>query len=137
MRLRGFHNGPTPEGVSPGGFRSVGPLPDRPMPENPDIPEFPEIPDVPEAPKMPESRPRRSPERLRASILSDLESISGSISVVFRGYIAWATPLAARRAEPLFLLAGAVLQKVRRLCETAGNSKKTIKISQNRRSRPT
>ena len=80
------NNGPTPGGVSPGGFRSVGPLPDRPMPENPEIPEIPEFPDVPEAPKMPESRPRRSPERLRASILSDLESLFWSIFVVFRGF---------------------------------------------------
>ena len=56
------------------------------MPENPEIPEIPEFPDVPEAPKMPESRPRRSPERLRASILSDLESLFWSIFVVFRGF---------------------------------------------------
>ena len=57
------------------------------IPVIPEIPEIPEIPDVPEAPKMPESRPRRSPGRLRASIPSDLESIFGSIFVVFRGYI--------------------------------------------------
>ena len=86
MRLGGFADGGRrvdPWGVSPGGFRSVGPLPDRPMPDNPEIPE---IPDAPEAPKMPESGPRRSPERLRASILSDLEEIFGPISVVFRGF---------------------------------------------------
>ena len=56
-------------------------MPDNP--EFPEIPEIPEIPDAPEAPKMPESRPRRSPERLRASILSDLESIFGLIFVDF------------------------------------------------------
>ena len=35
----------------------------------------------------------------------------------------------------MILLAGAVLQRVRRLCETTGNRKKTTKNSQNRRSR--
>ena len=71
--------GPLPEG-----------LPDRPVPDNPEIPEipeFPEFPEFPEAPMMPESRSRRSPGRLRASILSDVESIFGSISVLFRGSI--------------------------------------------------
>ena len=69
--------GPLPEG-----------LPDRPVPDNPEIPEIPEFPEFPEAPMMPESRSRRSPGRLRASILSDVESIFGSISVLFRGSIA-------------------------------------------------
>ena len=61
-------------------------MPDNP--EIPEIPEFPEFPEFPEAPMMPESRSRRSPGRLRASILSDVESIFGSISVLFRGSIA-------------------------------------------------
>ena len=62
-------------------------------------------------------------------------SIWGSIFVIFRCNNVRAIRLSMRSAEPLFLPTGAVLQRVRRLCETTGNRKKTTKISQNRRSR--
>ena len=45
--------------------------------------------------------------------LIDFGSILRSIFIVFRGYIVRATRSAARRAEPSFLLAGAVLRRVR------------------------
>ena len=54
-------------------------------------------------------------------------SILGPIFVVFRGYIARATRLAARRAEPSFLLAGAALSRVRRLCRKFKNTQKSKK----------
>ena len=55
--------------------------------------------------------------------------------VVFRGYSTPTTQLTTRRAEPLFLPTGTVLQRVRRLCQTAKNRKKTTRNSQNCRSR--
>ena len=51
----------------------------------------------------------------------------GSIFVVFRGCIARVTRLAVRSAEPLFLLAGAVLSRVRRLCRKTENRSKSTK----------
>ena len=55
------------------------------------------------------SRPSGTPELLPDTIFDDFGSVLGPIFVVFRGDIARATRLTARRAEPLFLLAGAVL----------------------------
>ena len=75
-----------------------------------------------------QSRLKRSPERPRDVIFDDFGSIWGPISEVFRGCIARATRLKARRAEPLFLLAGAVLQRVRRLSEKARSRRKSSKI---------
>ena len=49
------------------------------------------------------------------------------IFVLFRGCSACATRLAAQRAEPLFLLAGAVLSRVRRLCRQIENAAKLTK----------
>ena len=48
-------------------------------------------------------------------------------SYFFRGCSACATRLAAQRAEPLFLLAGAVLSRVRRLCRQIENPPKLTK----------
>ena len=73
------------------------------------------------------SRAKRAPETPRDAIFDDFGSIFGSIFEVFRGYIARATRLAARRAEPLFLLACAVLRRVRRLCEKTENRQKSTK----------
>ena len=68
-----------------------------------------------------------SPERPRDVIFDDFGSILGPIFVVFRGCIARATRLGARRAEPLFLLAGAALSRVRRLCRKSENQQKSTK----------
>ena len=73
-----------------------------------------------------QSRPKRAPETARDAIFDDFWSISGSIFEVFRGCIARATRLAARSAEPLFLLTGAALSRVGRLC-------RKNKIDNNRR----
>ena len=54
------------------------------------------------------SRPTRVPGRSRDAIFDDSGSILGGIFVVFRGCFARSARLAARRAEPLFLLAGVV-----------------------------
>ena len=51
----------------------------------------------------------------------DFGSILHPIFVVFRGHIVRATRRAARSAEPSFLLAGAVLWRVRRRSNTAEN----------------
>ena len=59
-----------------------------------------------------QSRLKRSPERPRDTIFNNFGWILGPIFIVFRGCIARATRLAARRAEPLFLLAGALLRSV-------------------------
>ena len=48
--------------------------------------------------------------------------------VVFRGSVARASRFAARRAEPLFLLAGAVLQRVRCLSDQAQSRRQSSKI---------
>ena len=61
------------------------------------------------------------PGRPRDTIFEDPGSAFGSIFVVFRGGLARATRLAGRRAEPLFLLAGAVLWRVRRRGDNAEN----------------
>ena len=53
--------------------------------------------------------------------------IPSPIFVVFRGRSARATRLAKRRAEPSFLLAGAVLSRVRRLRSKAENPRKSTK----------
>ena len=53
--------------------------------------------------------------------------VLGPIFVLFRGCSACATRLAAQRAEPLFLLAGAVLSRVRRLCRQIENPPKLTK----------
>ena len=53
--------------------------------------------------------------------------VLGPIFVLFRGCSACATRLAAQRAEPLFLLAGAVLSRVRRLCRQIKNGPKLTK----------
>ena len=79
---------------------------------------------------------------LRDAIFDDFWSIFGSIFEVFRGCIARATRLAARRAEPLFLLAGAVLSRVRRLCRKTKNRRRSTKnrsddASRTRRARKT
>ena len=71
-----------------------------------------------------QSRLKRSPERPRDAIFGDVGSILGSILVVFRGCIARATRLGARRAEPLFLLAGVALSRVRRLRRKSENRRK-------------
>ena len=47
------------------------------------------------------------------------------VFLVFRGCFARASRLAARRGETLFLLTGAVLQRVRRLYENAENRQKS------------
>ena len=73
------------------------------------------------------SRPKRAPETLRDAIFDDFWSIFGSIFEVFRGCIARATRLAARRAEPLFLLTGTALSRVCRLCRKAKNRRKSTK----------
>ena len=73
------------------------------------------------------SRPKKAPETLRDAIFDDFWSIFGSIFEVFRGCIARATRLAARRAEPLFLLTGAALSRVRRLCRKNKNRRKSTK----------
>ena len=54
-------------------------------------------------------------------------SILSPIFVVFRGRITGAPRLAARRAEPSFLLAGAVISRVRRLCGKTENRQKSVK----------
>ena len=54
-------------------------------------------------------------------------SILARIFVVLRGCIARATRLAARRAEPMFLLTGAALSRVRRLCRKTNNRRKSTK----------
>ena len=82
------------------------------------------------------------PKPFVASIFDDFGSIFGSIFEVFRGCIARATRLAARRAEPLFLLAGAVLSRVRRLYRKTKNRRKSTKnrsddASRTRRARKT
>ena len=53
-------------------------------------------------------------------------SIWGSIFVVFRCSNVRAIRFSVRSAEPLFLPAGAVLQRVRRLCENTENRQKSI-----------
>ena len=53
--------------------------------------------------------------------------VLGPIFVLFRDCSACATRLAAQRAEPLFLLAGAVLSRVRRLCRQIENPPKLTK----------
>ena len=74
-----------------------------------------------------QSRLKRSPERPRDAIFDDFGSILGPVLVVFRGCIARATRLGARRAEPLFLLAGAALSRVRRLLRKSENRRKSTK----------
>ena len=64
------------------------------------------------------------PGRPRDTIFEDPGSAFGSIFVVFRSGLARATRLAGRRAEPLFLLAGAVLWRVRRLDEKSENRRR-------------
>ena len=61
--------------------------------------------------------------------------VLGSIFVLFRGCSACATRLAAQRAEPLFLLAGAVLSRVRRLGGSIQNRPKSSKIRSDTASR--
>ena len=53
--------------------------------------------------------------------------VAGPIFVLFRDCSACVTRLAAQRAEPLFLLAGAVLSRVRRLCRQIQNPPKLTK----------
>ena len=73
------------------------------------------------------SRPKRAPETLRDTIFDDFWSIFGSIFVVFRGCSRRATKLAARRADPLFLLAGVVRNRHFALCEKTENRQKSTK----------
>ena len=95
-------------------------------------------PNAPKTIKSDAALPPRSPKRSiptptyrqirsKRSIFDNLGSILGSIFDAFRGNIARATRLAARRAEPLFLLACAVLQRVCRLCEKNGNQRNSVK----------
>ena len=77
-------------------------------------------------PKRPNPMPpcrRISPKR---SNFDDSGSIWGSIFAVFRCYSARAIRLAMRSTEPLFLPAGAVLQRVRRLCKNPLRSTPTL-----------
>ena len=60
------------------------------------------------------------------AIFNDPGPILGPIFVAFRGCITRASRLAARRAKPLFLLAGAVLSRGRRLCNNAENRRKSM-----------
>ena len=55
--------------------------------------------------------------------------------VVCQGCSTPTAQFTTQRAEPLFLPTGTVLQRVRRLCESTENRKKTTKNSQNCRSR--
>ena len=65
--------------------------------------------------------------------LDDFGAIIGSIFEVFRGCDARATRLAARRVEPLFLLAGVVQNRDFTFCEKNENREK---LSKNRSDRP-
>ena len=60
------------------------------------------------------------------AIFDDPGPILGPIFVAFRGCITRASRLAARRAKALFLLAGAVLSRRRRLCNNAENRRKSM-----------
>ena len=73
------------------------------------------------------SQPKRAPETFRDAMFDDFWSIFGSILEVFRGCIARATRLAARRAEPLFLLTGVVRNRHFALCEKTENRQKSAK----------
>ena len=76
-------------------------------------------------PKRPNPMPpcrRISPKR---SNFDDSGSIWGSIFAVFRCYSARAIRLAMQSTEPLFLPAGAVLQRIRRLCKKNENQQKS------------
>ena len=64
---------------------------------------------------------------LRDAIFDDFWSIFGSIFEVFRGCSRRATKLAARRADPLFLLAGVVRNRHFALCEKTENRQKSTK----------
>ena len=66
-------------------------------------------------------------------LFDDFGSIVVPIFVVFRGCIAHATRLAARRAEPLFLLAGALLRSVYTFSD---KPEKRQKSTENRSERP-
>ena len=59
----------------------------------------------------------------------------GAAFVAFQGCITRATRLAARRAKPLFLLTGAVLSRVRQLCNEAENRRKSMARRSNDASR--
>ena len=80
---------------------------------------------IPPGVSLPESD---GPLRMMADVIfDDFWSIFGSIFEVFRGCIARATRLASRSAEPLFLLTGAALSRVRRLCRKNKNRRKSTK----------
>ena len=73
--------------------------------------------------RVPHRKSRRTPSSVSLTesdgpfrvIFHAFGSISRSIFVFFRGCIARTDRLSARRAQPLFLLAGAVLSRVHRL----------------------
>ena len=73
--------------------------------------------------KSTEKAARASPRRDFRRFWVDL----GADFRVFRGCYARATRLAARRAEPLFLLTGAALSRVRRLCRKNKNRRNSRK----------
>ena len=74
-----------------------------------------------------QSRPKRAPEMLRDAIFDNFWSIFGSIFEVFRGCSRRATKLVARRADPLFLLAGVVRNRHFALYEKTENRQKSAK----------
>ena len=54
-------------------------------------------------------------------------SILALIFGIFRGAVAWTARLAEQSAEPLFLLAGAVLSRGRKLCGQTEKQQNTTK----------
>ena len=69
----------------------------------------------------------RAGSRRGGTIFEQFRGELWSIFVVFRGRFAQASRFPARRAEPLFVLAGAVLQRVRTFCEMPENRQKSKK----------
>ena len=74
-------------------------------------------------------RPQRASRRARDAIFHDFGSILKSIFFVCQSCIVRASQLAARRTKPLFLLAGAVLERV---CPIYDKTKNRQTASKNR-----
>ena len=77
-------------------------------------------------PKRPNPMPACRLIGPKRSNFNNSGSIWGSIFVIFRCNNVRAIRLSMRSAEPLFLPTGAVLQRVRRLCENTKNRQKSI-----------